>query len=125
MNPEYVEGLKLMRNPAHYTDPVKKSILAVSEAQFAQLSDQERSNLEVFSDYAKKYHHRIAWPLSDDLFMRGLKEHLEQNKIKFARVPFASIDTVYYLFTEVQSVKAMFEFLEHSASQPKASATLN
>ena len=113
-----------MRSSGHYTDPVKNSILAVSEAQYAQLTDQERQNLEVFSDYAKRYQHRIAWPLSDDRFQRGLKEHLEQSKIKFARVPFASIDTVYYLFTEVDSVKAMFDFLERSSKPTRPALAL-
>jgi hypothetical protein len=83
--------------------------------QYERLSDDEKSNIATFSSYAKRFAHRIALPLSKDLFTRGLQARLEHDDVKFARVPFQSIDTVYYFFRDLNSVKLLVDFVAEAA----------
>ncbi|MGO4508010.1 hypothetical protein AB4Z51_13410 [Bradyrhizobium sp. 2TAF36] len=90
---------------------LKKASIIVDDSQYARLSDLEKSNIANFSAHAKRYSHRLALPLSKDLFTQGLQAYLEQMDVKFARIPFRSIDTVYYLFKDAMSMKSMMDFM--------------
>lgn len=109
--------------PTHWTDPVKTSILSISQESVNALSPEDRSNLDQFEDYAKRYAHRIACPLSSVTFMTAIKPRLEAEKIGFARLPIKSIDTVYYLFKDLRGVQILAEIL--TPMQRPAGAALN
>jgi hypothetical protein len=89
---------------------LRKSILALDESQFAELSEQERKNLIAFERDAMNYEHRVAWALSDDSYRNGLQTHLAAQGVQYARAPFPSINTVIYLFTDLPGVEAFLAF---------------
>lgn len=89
---------------------LRSSVLALTEDQYAELTNSEKRNIASFERFAPHYEHRIAWALSGDTYIRGLQTHLAQHGVEFARMPFQSINTVIYLFKDVAGVQAFLDF---------------
>lgn len=78
------------------------------------LSPEDKEGLTIFQRCARRYQQRIAWPLSEDLYLHGLRDFFEEHEIRYARVPLSSIDTVYYLFRDFESLRLFMSFTERT-----------
>lgn len=108
---------------APWVTSLRQSILTLPLEDQKRLSEQEQANAEYFLQYAQKYKHRIVLPLDTDPFAQGLKERLEAAQSMFARVPFKSINTVYYLFHKMEDVQVLIQFTQSLENVPPSATT--
>lgn len=97
-------------------------VLELPPETMDRLSAQEKEGLEIFQNSARRYQHRVSWPLSQDLYKHGLQAFFEDHDIRYARVPLSSVDTVYYLFRDFDSLRL---FMNYTAEHATPASSIN
>lgn len=98
--------------------------MSASLARPPQYTSGEQQSIKTLADYGKRYRNRVCLKLSEDLYHFGLLSYLSTTATRYARVPFRTVDEVYYFFENSEDLDRVLRQIAYMRRAAKGTPAL-